>query len=139
MGTQRSDGLYQLDVEGSSPDCHCVSSALVTVSLWHQRLGHTTKLKELTNLVNRVDLPAEKEVPFCEACVEDKLSRKPHKPVGEICSKRKLQLVHSDVCGPIQTESIDGSRYFVTFTDDYSRCCKLYFMKQKSEEQIQRA
>ncbi len=133
MGTQRSDGLYRLDVEGSSPGCHCASGALVTASLWHQRLGHTTKLKELKNLVNGVDLPAEKEVPFCEACVEGKLSRKPHKPVGKIRSKRKLQLVHSDVCGPMQTESIGGSKYFVTFIDDYSRCSKVYFMKQKSE------
>jgi len=42
-------------------------------------------------------------------------------------------LVHSDVCGPMQTESIGGSKYFVTFIDDYSRCSKVYFMKQKSE------
>lgn len=90
-------------------------------------------MKELKNLVNVVDLPSEKDVSFCEACVEGKLSRKPHKPVGEIRSKRKLQLVHSDVCGPMQTESIGGSKYFVTFIDDYSRCCKVYFMKQKSK------
>jgi hypothetical protein len=41
--------------------------------------------------------------------------------------------VHSDVCGPMQTESFGGARYFVTFTDDYSRCCAVYFMKQKLE------
>ena len=80
-------------------------------------------------MVNGVDFPAEKEVSFCEACVESKLSRKPHKPVGEICSKRKLQLVS----GPMQTESIGRSKYFMTFVDDYSRCCKVYFMRQKSE------
>ncbi|CAK6974377.1 Retrovirus-related Pol polyprotein from transposon TNT 1-94 [Scomber scombrus] len=91
------------------------------------------KLKELKNLVNGVDFTAEKEATFCEACVEGKLSRKPHKPVGEIRSKRKLQLIHSDVCGPMQTESIGGVKYFVTFIDDYSRCCKVYFLKQKSE------
>lgn len=56
-----------------------------------------------------------------------------YKPVGEIRSKRKLELVHSDVCGPMQTESIGGSKYFETFIDDYSRCCKVYFMKQKSD------
>ena len=26
-----------------------------------------------------------------------------------------------------------GCRYFVTFIDDYSRCCKVYFLKHKSE------
>ncbi len=110
---------------GSSPSCHCASGDLVTASLWHQRLGYTTKMKELKNLVNGVDLPAEKEVPFCEASVEGKLSRKPHKPVGEICSKRKLQLVHRDIWGPMQTESIGRSKYFVTFIDDYSRCLQI--------------
>ena len=37
------------------------------------------------------------------------------------------------MCGPIQTESFGGARYFVTFSDDYSRYCAVYFIKQKSE------
>ena len=53
--------------------------------------------------------------------------------MGEIRSVRKLQYVHSDVCGPMPTHSIGGNRCFVTFIDDYSRCCKVYFMKNKSE------
>ena len=130
MGTQRADGLYQLDVEGSVPVCH---SASVAASVWHQRLGHTTKLKELKDLVNGVDYSAEEEVPFCEGCVEGKLAKKPYKSIGGIRSKHKMQLIHSDVCGPMQTESIGGARYFVTFIDDYSRCCKVYFVRQKSE------
>ena len=31
------------------------------------------------------------------------------------------------------TESIGGEKYFVTFIDDYSRCCKVYFIRHKSE------
>ena len=54
-------------------------------------------------------------------------------PVGEIRSTRKLQLVHSDVGGPMQTESIGGHKYFITFIDDYSRCSAVYYLKQKSE------
>ena len=70
---------------------------------------------------------------FCEGCIEGKMHRKPFTPVGEICSTEKLQLVRSDVCGPMHTESIGGKKYFVTFTDDYSRCCSVYFMSHKSE------
>ena len=44
----------------------------------------------------------------------------------------KLQLLHNDVCGPIQTQLIGGARYFVAFIGDYSRCCAAYFMKHKS-------
>ena len=61
------------------------------------------------------------------------MHRKPFKSVGDIRSTRKLQLVHSDVCGPMQTRSSGGQNYFVTFIDDYSRCCAVYFLKQKSE------
>ena len=31
------------------------------------------------------------------------------------------------------TESIGGCKYFVTFIDDYSRCCNVYFLRHKSE------
>ena len=61
------------------------------------------------------------------------MHQKPFKSVGDIRSTRQLQLVHSDVCGPMQTRSIGGQNYFVTFIDDYSRCCAVYFLKQKSE------
>ena len=59
--------------------------------------------------------------------------RKPFKPVGEIRSTRKLELVHSDICGPMQTESFGGAKHFVTFIDDYSRCCAVHFLKHKHE------
>ena len=41
--------------------------------------------------------------------------------------------MHTDVCGPMQTQSFGSSRYFITFTDDYSRYCKTYFLRKKSE------
>ena len=61
------------------------------------------------------------------------MAKIPFKSVGEIHPVRKLQCVHSDVCGPMPIVSIGGRRYFVTFIDDYTRCCKVYFMKNKSE------
>ena len=62
-----------------------------------------------------------------------KFHRKPFVAVGEIRSRRKLELVHSDVCGPMQTVSIGGAKYFVTFIDDYTRCCSVFFLRHKSE------
>ena len=73
------------------------------------------------------------QLSFCEGCVQGKMHRQSFKPVREIWSSRKLQLVHSDVCGPMHMESFSGQKYFVTFIDDYSRCCAIYFMKHKSE------
>ena len=61
------------------------------------------------------------------------MQRKPFKPLTHPQSKKKLELVHSDVCGPLQAELIGGSWYFVTFIDDYSRCVSVYFIKHKTE------
>ena len=48
-------------------------------------------------------------------------------------SEELLQLVHSDVCGPLEERSFGGSRYFITFIDDKSRFTHVYFLANKSE------
>ena len=42
-----------------------------------------------------------------------------------------LELVHSDVCGPLKVKSYGGASYFVTFIDDYSRKLWVYALKTK--------
>ena len=44
-----------------------------------------------------------------------------------------LEIIHSDVCGPMSTSARGGYFYFVTFTDDLSRYGYIYLMKHKSE------
>ena len=44
-----------------------------------------------------------------------------------------LELVHSDLCGPLPSASFSGFKYFLTFIDDYSKCTWVYFLKIKSE------
>ena len=136
MGERSADGLYQLDCTPVIVDKVSVATEQ-NIDLWHQRLGHlnSQQLKQLVReeMATGAKIPSTAEVSFCEGCIEGKMHRLPFKAVGDIRSKQKLQLVHTDVCGPMQTESIGGCKYFVTFIDDYSRCCKVYFMKQKNE------
>jgi hypothetical protein len=35
----------------------------------------------------------------------------------------KLQLIHTDVAGPLKTISLNGNRYYIAFIDDYTRMC----------------
>lgn len=131
--------MYQLNCETiSQKEYASVASADQTgMDLWHQRLGHTNgqRLKEISekDSVSGLNIQKKATLSFCEGCVEGKMQRQPFKPVGEIRSTRKLELIHSDVCGPMQTASMSGRRYFVTFIDDYTRYCKVYFMEKKSE------
>ena len=48
-------------------------------------------------------------------------------------AKDLLELVHSDVCGPMSVQARGGYEYFITFTNDHSRFGYVYLMKQKSE------
>ena len=70
---------------------------------------------------------------FCDICASNKLNRKP------ACSKTvprkssKLELVYSDVRGPMETTSLGGQRYVVSFIDSYSCFARVYFKKNKLE------
>ena len=44
-----------------------------------------------------------------------------------------LEIIHTDVCGPMNIEARDKYHYFLIFTDDLSRYEYIYLMKHKSE------
>lgn len=130
--------LYYLSCEALPGDQASVACEhLSDHDLWHQRLGHLNK-QQMMEIIQKdmamgISLSKQGTVSMCEGCIKGKMNRQPFKSVGEIRSKRPLELVHTDVCGPMRTESIGGSRYFVTFTDDCTRLCVVHFVRQKSD------
>ena len=136
MGTLL-DKMYQLNCESLRNNQRALVVVNNEADLWHQRLGHLHE-KGLQKCIDKGYLNGStvtkiNRLSFCEGCVAGKFDRKPFVAVGEIRSRRKLELVHSDVCGPMQTASIGGAKYFVTFIDDYTRCCSVFFLRHKSE------
>ena len=51
-------------------------------------------------------------------------------------SKGILDLVHSDLCGPMTIASLGGYYYYVIFIDDYFRKTRSYFLKSKESEEV---
>ena len=105
--------------------------------LWHQRFGHLSRnnlrLLRDQKLVSGMDFQSVKELEFCESCAHGKQKRASF-PKGQATRASEiLEIVHSDVCGPMQGNSLGGSRYFVTFIDDKSRFTAVYFMKTKDQ------
>ena len=70
---------------------------------------------------------------FCDTCAANKLNRKPPSSKMALRKSLKLELVYSDVRGPMETTSLGGYRYVLSFIDSYSRFARAYFMKLKSE------
>jgi transposase InsO family protein len=113
-----------------------VSQISMSLQEKHERFGHLNE-KDLKNIIRKqkvdgIDIKADEALPVCETCVKGKQTRKPFtRSVSQ--STELLELVHTDVRGPMRVNSLAGSRYFVTFIDDKSRWCEVYFMKKKSE------
>ncbi|KAL0339859.1 UNVERIFIED_CONTAM: Retrovirus-related Pol polyprotein from transposon RE1 [Sesamum radiatum] len=68
----------------------------------------------------------------CEACLQGKQHRKPFLQELLWRAKAVLELIHTDVCGPMRTPSHEKT-IFILFIDDYSRMTWVYFMREKSE------
>jgi hypothetical protein len=54
-------------------------------------------------------------------------------PSGATRENGILELVHSDVFGPVTVPSLGGSLYYISFIDDVSRKTWIYFMRKKSK------
>ena len=67
----------------------------------------------------------------CEHCIYGKHARSAHKRLSNKKKSEPLDLVHSDVCGPMPVRSLGGASYFITFIDDSTRKVWMYSMARK--------
>jgi transposase InsO family protein len=84
--------------------------------------------------VHGLNLPDNKAIPIrqCPGCLAGKMHRLPF-PTGRTRAEQTGQLIHADVCGPMHIPTPSGARFFVLFTDDFSKSRHVYFLKHKSE------
>ncbi|CAD7005632.1 unnamed protein product [Ceratitis capitata] len=103
---------------------------------WHERFGHvnmndirTLYNKKLVRGLNVTDIPNFQ----CMTCAMCKIHSLPFSGYGKVFSKNVLDLIHTDLCGPMRVKSLGGAFYFITFVDDFSRYVTVYFLKNKSD------
>ncbi|GJS92996.1 retrovirus-related pol polyprotein from transposon TNT 1-94 [Tanacetum coccineum] len=110
---------------------------LLTVWLWHRRLSHLNF--NSINLLSKNDivigLPKLKFVKdhLFSSCELGKAKRKSFHKKTTPSSKRRLQLLHMDLCGPMRVKSINGKKYVLVIVDDYSRYTWTHFLRSKDE------
>jgi hypothetical protein len=106
------------------------------IDIWHQCMGHmsynalmwysdSVKGLLLDTLINTDQLP-------CIGCELGKQTRLPF-----LASPKRLvhqlQVIHSDLAGPMQIHSIQKALYIATFINDYSRHGVVYFLNSKDQ------
>lgn len=122
--------LYELHAKAKKVQTETAN--ITSLQLWHERLGHQNK-NHVKRILKNFGIAVNKnEEEFCEPCVFGKQCRKPF-PTTNTKTTEPGQIIHSDVCGPMEEPSIGGSRYFVLFKDDFSHYRRVYFLKQKNE------
>ncbi|KAJ9536778.1 hypothetical protein OSB04_un000002 [Centaurea solstitialis] len=131
------NGLYTVNLQDDNKEIYDISKRSKDIEdqtyLWHCRLGHINK-KRVELLLKGGFLGTFDFKPFdnCESCLSGKMTKEPFNKDNERASDL-LEIVHTDVCGPFSHEARGGYRYFITFTDDFSRYGYVYLMRHKSK------
>jgi transposase InsO family protein len=141
----KTGGLYKLTVKiRNTPAMD--ERALVSKSdperdirLWHARLGHLSKagMDKLPGLVSggpNTELLKSADSMFCEGCQLGKQTRRSYAP--RHTNYGLLEVVSSDLCGPIRVPSLGNSRYVLTFLDHGSGYSQCYFLESKRSETV---
>jgi len=131
--------LYKLIQSGKYLDFSLLLSKKddTTTALWHHRLGHlhlpaVLKMSNTEVVSGMPCLQANNVENSCTACLTGQMTRIPFR-ASTRRTKAPLELVHSDPCGPMQTQSLGGGRYFILFIDDFTKYTSIYFLKSKNE------
>lgn len=102
---------------------------------WHYRMGHaphqnlhTMQTKNMaTGLQFRLT-----PIDICKGCIYGKTHHQ-HFHASSTRFNMPLQMIHRDLCGPMQNPSLSSASYFLTFIDDFTKYTVVSFVKQKLE------
>ena len=130
------DGLYMLNISsmvvnsiaGNKRSKVDENSSM----LWHRRLGHISRprIERLVKQGILHDLDFS-DFDTCVDCIKGKLPAKVRNKEASR-SVDVLELIHTDICGPISPAAMGGYRYFITFVDDFSRFGWIELIQEKT-------
>ena len=118
--------LYKLNSEPQATCCFgSTDKKDDSLSMWYARFGHLNydclKMLDSKSLVKGLSFNQNEIFDRkCQGCAYGKQHRLPFPKKSDHECKQPLELIHTDVCGPMSINSVVGSRYFITFTDDYT-------------------
>ena len=104
--------------------------------LWQERMEHINfdnlvkiNKKEVVREMPKISKPTNT---ICESCWHDKQTKVKFKKKEHFAS-RPLELIHTDLCGPMRTKGLDSELYFMLMVNDYIKMTAISFLKKKSE------
>ena len=106
------------------------------MNTWHRILGHCNydDIRKLPNVVKGMKIKEKIGTlnKNCEICIQGKFSQSRNRQPDRRAAST-FELIHTDLAGPIELADINGHRYTLTFTDDFSGAVFVYFLKTKKD------
>ena len=134
-------GLFLLNLDSSDTHVHSIEAKRCRVDndsatyLWHYHLGHigVKHMKKLhaDGLLESLDYES---FDACEPCLMGKMTKTLFSRTMERATDL-LEIIHTNVCGPMSVDACGGYRYFLTFTDDLSKIW-IYLLDERQVQNI---
>ncbi|KAK2401665.1 putative mitochondrial protein [Trifolium repens] len=136
-GTRSKDNCYLWMPQEEALTSTCLVTTEDEVQLWHQKMGHLN----LKGMKKVISLEAIRGIPklrivegkVCGECQIGKQVRMSHPMLEHQTTSKVLELLHMDLMGPMQVESLGGKRYVLVVVDDFSRYTWVNFIREKSD------
>ena len=135
---KRHGGVYVISSRAVTPALSNFTTQ-PSPELWHRRYGHLgyDNLARVTQMVNGISISADAfkaaKVEPCEPCLQGKQHRLPFPESSSSATSQPLELLHTDLCRPLPTQSLGGASYIATFLDDYSGLSVVRLLKHKND------
>ncbi|KAJ9556953.1 hypothetical protein OSB04_011567 [Centaurea solstitialis] len=135
---QRSHDVYVINMDTSTENVCFMSRASSEINwIWHKRLSHlkfkTINQLSISNLVKGLPENSFAKESLCAACEKGKQERASFKFKQVSTINSPLHLLHMDLFGPVNIQSMGGKRFTLVIVDEYSRYTWVFFLRAKSE------
>ena len=119
-----------------TPEKPAIPQSQTEFQKWHRQLGHAgstcmRRLKDCVTGINRKLSPTDLEKD-CSACLHSKMVQVQGKDSTPRATRRN-ERAFSDIWGPYKVSTLGGSRYFASFTDEFSRYSTLYLLHRRTD------
>ncbi|KAI3668197.1 hypothetical protein L6452_43274 [Arctium lappa] len=135
----RRENVYVIDMDSTTTENLCfLSKASSDVNwLWHKRLSHLNfkTLSSLSSkeLVSGLPHHSYAKESLCSACEKGKQTKASFKSKQVSSVTSPLQLLHMDLFGPVNIQSIAGKKYTLVIVDEFSCYTWVIFLRCKSD------
>ncbi|KAJ9544441.1 hypothetical protein OSB04_024148 [Centaurea solstitialis] len=137
IGTRKAD-VYIINMNTSTDNVCFLSRASTDINwLWHKRLSYinfkTMNQLSINKLVTGLPDFRFTKVSLCSACEKGKQTMASFKSKQISSISSPLHLLHMDIYGPVNVQSIAGKKYTFVIVDEYSRYTWVFFLRSKSD------